>query len=931
MRRCTQVVLEARPNEYYFQPKCISCLACFDANGLWRGDALKNETCDGAGSCTYIHAAGCPEFCRGHDGGKPLVAAAAAASAPSSIRRWEATAPHHVAIFSGGYAAENCSSPRGGRNASGVRGGAVQPGCASAEHGAISAVPPWLPGGGLFEGFFVAPRAANYTFHSFFDTGAELWLSDNGDPRLAKLALGGEASPAPADGDEINGYTRWGTSWYRMFSDERVAATRDVVGDLTWSEAQAHCGRDGGKLARIGSAEETSFVKTLPWFQRSWIGLSDAGREGRWHWADATGAELAGSAVKDKNLFENWASWEPNGDGDCGEIYWWGAWNDRACSGSFSFLCEVEDPAALGVSATYHLDEGEARYFELLHVHNDSVAGPLLGLSLLIEPDDGSTPFHTRVDGDQSLSMEFFRVASTAAPALPVHVEVGDSSGARLAAACVAASPGSDVEGGQGCAFEYDADLTPTLDAVVGAPRGRAGAPIVLRGSGFGKLATMVSVGIGGAKCEVVWANETYVECALDEAKATAGTFPVVVDVEGWGLARHVNPWFVNYTINLEIDSVLPLNGSRVGGTEITISGSGFARLGPMQKVLVDGVACVPKTLKNLACRVSECVRGRSIHRVVACQYLTTTTQLKTARVTVATTVAVVMVVTRYDSGQPCAWTAGDEKGYAMAASPYADFYETRADAQLKYYAEWYASAACSVSSFCPFQCVHLTSRSRQLVKCASRPPRYDFSTTTRIVCVLSDLLGGNEPLVDANDTVVNKGNGGAKMVRDPDARKPDSASGVVNVTLPAAEQIVDEPSRTVEQDLPALIERQLVMATRDLYCVTLLGYRIWNVAYQGGDCVLWNDKYNDDGTFGDHLVFNGSSKGFGEDEAVGGVIPRAKMFEFMDELTPVISKVTPTFGSAGQIVTIHGRGFAPTREVWDTNWYVAPRAIITA
>ena len=393
-----------------------------------------------------------------------------------------------------------------------------------------------------------------------------------------------------------------------MLSDERVAATRDLVGDLTWSEAQAHCGMDGGKLARIDSAEENAFVKTLPWFRRSWIGLSEAGHEGRWYWADATGAELADSTIKDKNVFENWAWPQPDGDGDCGEIFWGGTWNDRSCSNTQAFLCEVEDPVALGVSATYHLDEGEARYFELLHVHNDSVAGPVLGLSLLIEPDDGSTPFHTRVDGDHSLSMEFFRVASTAAPALPVHVEVGDSSGARLAAACVATS-GSDIEGGQGCAFEYDADLTPTLDAVIGAPCGRAGTPIVLRGSGFGKLATMVSVGIGGAKCEVVWANGTYVECALDEAKATAGTFPVVVDVEGWGLARHVNPWSVNYTINLEIDSVLPLNGSRVGGTEITISGSGFARLGPMQKVLVDGVACVPKTLKNLACRVSECVR----------------------------------------------------------------------------------------------------------------------------------------------------------------------------------------------------------------------------------------------------------------------------------------------------------------------------------
>ena len=50
--------------------------------------------------------------------------------------------------------------------------------------------------------------------------------------------------------------------------------------------------------------------------------------------------------------------------------------------------------------------------------------------------------------------IEFFRVASTATPALLVHVSVGDASGARLAAACVAESPGSAIEGGEGCAFE---------------------------------------------------------------------------------------------------------------------------------------------------------------------------------------------------------------------------------------------------------------------------------------------------------------------------------------------------------------------------------------------------------------------------------------------------------------------------------------------
>lgn len=197
-----QVVLEARPNEYYFEPTCVSCLACFDANGLWRGDALKNYTCDATGNCTKVYATGCPEFCRGYNGGVP--ARVGEEMRDGAIRRWEATAPHHVAIFSGGFVGENCST--GGT-------GSGDHGCATAQHADIASTPPWTPGGGQYTGFFVAPRAANYTFFGMFDTGAELWLSPNGDPRQAKLVLGGEATAAPIDGDEIDGYTRWSGSW----------------------------------------------------------------------------------------------------------------------------------------------------------------------------------------------------------------------------------------------------------------------------------------------------------------------------------------------------------------------------------------------------------------------------------------------------------------------------------------------------------------------------------------------------------------------------------------------------------------------------------------------------------------------------------------------------------------------------------------------
>ena len=62
----------------------------------------------------------------------------------------------------------------------------------------------------------MAPVSADYIFTGFFDTGAEMWLSSNGDPRLATLVLGGEASHRPVDGDVVDGYTRKNSSWYRV-------------------------------------------------------------------------------------------------------------------------------------------------------------------------------------------------------------------------------------------------------------------------------------------------------------------------------------------------------------------------------------------------------------------------------------------------------------------------------------------------------------------------------------------------------------------------------------------------------------------------------------------------------------------------------------------------------------------------------------------
>ena len=42
----------------------------------------------------------------------------------------------------------------------------------------------------------------------------------------------------------------------------------------------------------------------------------------------------------------------------------------------------------------------------------------------------------------------------------------------------------------------------------------------------------------------------------------------------------------------------------------LTITGAGFAGVGPLNKVLVGGVACIPRVVRNHACKASEADNG---------------------------------------------------------------------------------------------------------------------------------------------------------------------------------------------------------------------------------------------------------------------------------------------------------------------------------
>ncbi|KAH8082105.1 hypothetical protein JL720_8631 [Aureococcus anophagefferens] len=769
----TRVLLRAKPDYLYFVPKCVECEACYDADGYLRGDqtieTYVNASCKSGRPCAVNNTrtrtvAGCPSRCK-----------------HKRIRAFEAAAAHEALVVANRYDDDfNCTASENVSCA----------GFDATNFGDIGPAPTYGPGAGAFEGFFVAPVAANYTFLATWDSALEVSLSASGDPRRREVILGGPLADAPSDGDVVGDWTYFDGHWYKLFAG---------AGE-TWADARDACAAEGAYLAETNGQAEHNFVtaliaaQTLNSFQ-VWLGGSARDFAGMWEWR--TTGELFSAGAHHSDLanapavFTRWNANEPNGNGVC--VAQWasgGTWDDKACSAENEFLCESVHAAA---PAAVELARGEARHFELLHVHNSSVGGAILGLELLIETADDS--FSTKVSGSHSLSMEFFREISS--EPLPVVVSVGETAATALASACY----------GKSCAFAYSPDATPTVTRVTPAG-GTSGQLVTVEGSLFSTIAGEVTVGIGGAACEVSYVNESAIECVLAEDEAQGGTYPVDVYVAGLGAARQQNASAL-YTVEVRVDDFAPKNGSLHAGDIVRIWGRGFSRFGPQNEVDVAGARCVPRTLKNFACRVSE-----------------------------------------YDSGYACAWTSEDWKGYAMVANAHAKSAD-RANS------EW-----------------------------------LDYSSTTYVECVLEDDVAG------LNDT----------------------RTGPVTVTLAREAELHD--AGVVRQTYAAAVADQLDMATRDLDCFVLLGYRIWNwgLELKGEDdrgnatytpvkdCVLWDDDYDQRGTFLDDANYTGASA-----QSSGN-------YTFLAAETPVVASMD-ALGMAGQEITLRGANFDANVAEWDFHW----------
>jgi len=114
--------------------------------------------------------------------------------------------------------------------------------------------------------------------------------------------------------DDGNGWMHLGDSCYLVSIDQ-----------MSWYAAREFCWQRGGYLAEIkSSSEETAIERALSRDDNFWLGLSDLSSEGTWVWDES----------HDGVDFNNWASDQPQGDGDCGfKSFYEGrtGWHDYNC------------------------------------------------------------------------------------------------------------------------------------------------------------------------------------------------------------------------------------------------------------------------------------------------------------------------------------------------------------------------------------------------------------------------------------------------------------------------------------------------------------------------------------------------------------------------------------------------------------------------
>jgi hypothetical protein len=590
------VELSVRPDTS--GPACIDCLACYDSNG-------HAQTADWNGT----KGLACPDYCLEYIESQqewvgPSTTQTGAynqnqtrAVRPRSFKRL--MAPHQLVVMSQGLKEKACVTvdtvKRHGPDEGIKRNETICEGQAHEISSNMPEEPAFRVGGSKFDAFFVAPITANYTFNVRFDDGGELWLSENADPRQARRVVSTDYTVTKSTTDP-EPHTSQSSAQYLADFGETATATATAApselcaswtncaegkcyrlfnGLLNYAAAENACSAYGGRLAiPRTAAQESAILQERK--HNVWIGMDDRAREGEYRFSDGTIAGSCGSGAASCEGFENsvFAGQQPddaNGNENCVEIDGHNAFNDLICTASRRFICEIDGCHRARSTPPIPMKQGEVRYLEMLAINDADQAGSLLSLTI----DQGGQQWTT--SEVRGLSAEFFRLVRTDAPAIEVVVN-------KLTASTSLAT------------FEYLESLTPTVTSVE-PTSGLPGTTIIFTGTGFSRHKQLNRVVIGTADCDVMASNDTFIECKLPPASATAGRFLPKVTVFNEGRALIPVPGLCEYEVLMQIDDMQPRNGSVYGGMTLTLTGLGFATFGLHNQVtltLVDTGSGLP-------------------------------------------------------------------------------------------------------------------------------------------------------------------------------------------------------------------------------------------------------------------------------------------------------------------------------------------------
>lgn len=223
--------------------------------------------------------------------------------------------------------------------------------------------------------------------------------------------------------------------------------------------------------------------------------------------------------------------------------------------------------------------------------------GSLMGGSILTINGDGFSPNpDVRIGGApcQILSSSYTQIkcqtaATSTSQSLPVVVRVH----------------GVDSYCASSCMFTYSADKTPRVDSLT--PLAIVGDDNTIRiyGSGLPGKASDLDIKIGNTSCTVKSSSQYLASCRI--GSVVAGTHIVKIHVSTQGFAMFeagASPVIDSLAILL---SITPTEGSIMGGTELTIKGSGFDPVPGHTTVKIGANFCsiVRVTSSEVTCRTS--------------------------------------------------------------------------------------------------------------------------------------------------------------------------------------------------------------------------------------------------------------------------------------------------------------------------------------